>query len=174
MPAGFQCGRFSVCQINICSPLEGSKSSDSLFKLLDEMTAVEILMTVEYCCAVVANRVFSALPPPFIAFSGSAKCSEPRPHPVHTQTGGAGERLRHTSVSRWVCCVCHALTWRNGSPIHFWGWDAFQVVVSYLSSDFCGVLPVWRLRWLVYVGTNYSSFTACTQSILIVIQWRKR
>lgn len=133
---GFSAAGFSVCQINICSSLEGSKSSDSLFKLLDEMTAVEILMTVEYCCAVVANRVFSALSPPFIAFSSSAKCSEPRPHPVHTQTGGAGERLRHASVSRWVCCFCHAPTWKNSGPIHFWGWDAFQVVVSCLSSDF--------------------------------------
>lgn len=63
------------------------------------MTAVEILMTVEYCCAAAANRVFSAPSLLLIAFSGSAKCFEPRPHPVHTQTGGAGERVRHATVS---------------------------------------------------------------------------
>lgn len=45
-----------------------------------------------------------------IAFSGSAKCFEPRPHPVHTQTRGAGERVRHTAVSRFVCCVCRTPT----------------------------------------------------------------
>lgn len=64
-----------------------------------------------------ANRVFLALSL-LIAFSGSAKCFEPRPHPVHTQTRGAGERVRHAAVSRWVCCLCRTPTWTNA--VHFW------------------------------------------------------
>lgn len=55
-----------------------------------------------------ANGVFLALSPhrpapslPLLAaFPGSAKCSEPGPHPVHTQARGAGERVRHSDVSR--------------------------------------------------------------------------
>lgn len=62
--------------------------------------------------------VFLALSLLLIAFSGSAKCFEPRPHPVHTQTRGAGERVRHTAVSRWVCCLCRTPTWTNA--VHFW------------------------------------------------------
>lgn len=79
------------------------------------MTATEILMTVEYCCAANANTVLSALSLPLIAFSGSAKCSEPGPHPVHTQTGGAGERVRHAAVSR---SVCHT---GGGPRVHYVG-----------------------------------------------------
>lgn len=63
------------------------------------MTAAEILMTVEYCCAAAANAVLSALSLLLIAFSGSAKCSEPGPHPVHAQTRGAGECVHHAAVS---------------------------------------------------------------------------
>ena len=58
-------------------------------------------MTVEYCCAAAANTVLSALSLLLLlaAFSGSAKCSEPGPRPVHTQAGGAGERVCHAAVS---------------------------------------------------------------------------
>lgn len=38
-----------------------------------------------------------------IAFAGSAKCFEPRPHPVHAQTRPAGQRVRHAALSGWVC-----------------------------------------------------------------------
>lgn len=62
------------------------------------MTAVEILMTLVYCRGAAANRAFLCSP----ALTGSAKCSQPGPHPVHTQTRGAGECIRHAAVSRWV------------------------------------------------------------------------
>lgn len=86
--------------------------------------------------------VFSALSLLLIALSGPAKCFEPRPHPVRTETRGASERVRHTAVSGWVCC-----TYR---PIHFGDRGAFQVVVcvvSYLSQD-SAILLLWRRRWL--------------------------
>lgn len=40
-----------------------------------------------------------------IAFTGSAKCFEPRPHPVHTHTRAAGQRVRRAAVSGWVCTL---------------------------------------------------------------------
>lgn len=46
-----------------------------------------------------------------VAFSGAAKCSEPRSGPVCPQTGGAGERVCHTIVSRWVCSRKQMTAW---------------------------------------------------------------
>lgn len=68
--------------------------------LLDEMSAAEILMTVEYCTAKANSPLWCVTPHSSVAFSSPAKCSEPGPHPVHTQTWGAGECLRHAAVSR--------------------------------------------------------------------------
>lgn len=61
-------------------------------------------------------------PLPLAAFPGSAKCSEPRPHPVHTQARGAGERVRHSDVSRSVRRLRRTSpSGKTRSP--FWGWE---------------------------------------------------
>lgn len=62
----------------------------------------EILMRAKYCCAAAADALLRSVLL-LIAFTGSAKCFEPRPHPVHTQTRAAGQRVRHAAVSGWVC-----------------------------------------------------------------------
>lgn len=61
-------------------------------------------------------------PLPLAAFPGSAKCSEPRPHPVHTQARGAGERVCHSDVSRSVRRLRRTSpSGKTRSP--FWGWE---------------------------------------------------
>lgn len=61
------------------------------------MNVAEILMAVEYRCTAAADGVLSLL---LVAFSGAAQRPEPRSGPVPHQAGAAGERVRHTVVSR--------------------------------------------------------------------------
>lgn len=115
--------------IDIFSSLEGRKflihNSDCWMKWL------QLKYWWLWNIAAAANRVFLALSLLLVAFSGSAKCFEPRPHPVHTQTGGAGQRVRDTAVSRWVRCLGRTPTWPN--TVQFEGAKgAFRADVQFL------------------------------------------
>lgn len=122
-----------------------------------------------------ANWVSSPASLLLVAFSGSAKCFEPGPHPVHTQARGAGERVRHAAVSGWVCCLSHTPAPTNGNS------DPLFLGVSCISGcrvKLCAILRVSRWRSLVRLQVlkrklQAFMFSNCFNGVLFVFNISK-